>query len=131
MDRATENDTRPATAQSAPTLTDDPLLRLLYQSAPPTGPEAIRCVQYPGEMDLRGIPVICLGCRANRDWLLINQSRHVWITCRCGKQWLEPELTRADFDALVDIPEVARYPNLRAGLVALGFDGAFAGAYIG
>ena len=47
------------------------------------------------------------------------------------KQWLEPELTRADFDALVDIPEVARYPNLQAGLVALGFDGAFAGTYIG
>lgn len=82
-------------------------------------------------MDSRfGIPVMCSACRARRDWLLINHGRNVWVRCRCGNQWLEPEISRADFDALVGGPHGTTYPSVEAGLAALGFDGVFAGIYL-
>ncbi|NHI05766.1 hypothetical protein STPH2_1129 [Streptomyces sp. KO7888] len=73
---------------------------------------------------------MCSACRARRDWLLINHGRNVWVRCRCGNQWLEPEISRADFDALVGGPQGTTYPSVEAGLAALGFDGAFAGIYL-
>ena len=77
-----------------------------------------------------GIPVMCSACRARRDWLLINHGRNVWVRCRCSNQWLEPEISRADFDALIAIPDGTTYPSVEQGLAALGFDGAFAGIYL-
>ncbi|QMU79040.1 hypothetical protein GXW83_28390 [Streptacidiphilus sp. PB12-B1b] len=102
-------------------------LQVRYEAEPPAGPDAVRCLTYPYAMDLRGIPVICPADRARQDWLLINQHNNVWIICRCGHQWHEPELARADFDALVLIPTLAQYPSVQAALTALGFDGTFAG----
>ncbi|MET9205507.1 hypothetical protein ACFVG1_00340 [Streptomyces bacillaris] len=72
----------------------------------------------------------CTACRARRDWLLINHGRNVWVCCRCSNQWLEPEISRADFDALIAIPDGTIYPSVEQGLAALGFDGAFAGTYL-
>ncbi|MFD4511746.1 hypothetical protein [Streptomyces sp. NPDC058457] len=123
------------TTESAPALpvlpTDtDHQLQLAYESKSAEGPGATRCVGHPRELALGGIPVICSGCRARRDWLLINQGRNVWIRCRCGNQWLEPEISRADFDALIGGPNGTTYPSVEAGLVALGFDGVFAGIYL-
>ncbi|WP_199827626.1 hypothetical protein [Streptomyces specialis] len=96
----------------------------------PGGPNAARCVRHPEELALRGIPVLCPSCLAHRDWLLINQGRHIWIRCRCGAQWLEPEITRADFDAMLDAPEWAVYPSIQSAMTALGFDSVFCGAYL-
>src|SRR5689334_14127392 len=90
-------------AEPTPVLPDllagnDALLQLDYKTQPPTGPGATRCLNHPSELSLRGIPVICRACRARRDWLLINRGRNVWIVCRCSSQWLDPEISRADFD---------------------------------
>lgn len=109
---------------------DDPLLRLQNETRTSSGPGATRSLSHLPELSLRGIPVICSTCRARRDWLLINHGRHVWICCRCSNQWLEPEITRADIDAMIDIPDSTTYPSVDQGLAALGFDGAFAGTYL-
>jgi hypothetical protein len=108
----------------------DPLLQLGYETQPPGGPGATRCLSHPRTLALGGIPVMCTDCRARRDWLLINHGRNVWIVCRCSNQWLEPEISRADFDALIAIPDGTTYPSVEQGLAALGFDGAFAGTYL-
>ncbi|MEU9484517.1 hypothetical protein AB0D83_12780 [Streptomyces decoyicus] len=123
------------TAEPAPVLPvlpagTDPLLRLEYEMQQPSGPGATRCLSHPAELALRGIPVRCSACRARRDWLLINHGRNVWIVCRCSNQWLEPEISRTDFDALIAIPDPRTYPSVEEGLAALGFDGAFAGTYL-
>ncbi|MFF4757793.1 hypothetical protein [Streptomyces sp. NPDC001292] len=107
----------------------DPLLQLRCETWPADGPGAIRCVGHSRELALSGIPVTCSACQARRDWLLINHGRNVWIRCRCGNQWLEPEISRADFDALIGGPNGTTYPSVEAGLFALGFDGVFAGIY--
>ncbi|WP_241563520.1 NAD(P)H-dependent oxidoreductase [Streptomyces sp. E1N211] len=39
-------------------------------------------------------------------------------------------ISRADFDALIGGPNGTTYPSVEAGLVALGFDGVFAGIYL-
>ncbi|WP_234330484.1 hypothetical protein [Streptomyces acidiscabies] len=61
-----------------------------------------RCLSHSRELALRGIPVRCTARRARRDRLLINHGRNVWVCC-CGDQWLEPEISRADFDALISV----------------------------
>ena len=108
----------------------DPLLQLEYETQPPSGPGATRCLSHPRPLALRGIPVMCTACRARRDWLLINHGRNVWIVCRCSNQWLEPEISRTDFDALIALPDGTTYPSVEQGLAALGFDGAFVGTYL-
>ncbi|MFT2015268.1 hypothetical protein ACMA1D_05385 [Streptomyces sp. 796.1] len=65
----------------------------------------------------------CSACNARCDWLLINHRRN--------NQWLEPETTRADFDALIAVPDSTVYPSVEQDLVALGFEGVLAGAYLG
>ncbi|MFC9329052.1 hypothetical protein [Kitasatospora sp. NPDC057015] len=107
----------------------DPLLQLEYLTQPPSGPDAVRLAGCPTELALRGIPVTCSACRARRDWLLINHRRHVWIGCRCGAEWLEPEITRGDLDAMLANPTWTHYRSLDEAQVALGFDGIFAGLY--
>lgn len=130
MPRTTNRPTEPTLVLPVlPSGTDSPL-QLHYETQPPDGPGATRCLSHPRELALRGIPVMCTACRAQRDWLLINHGRNVWICCRCSNQWLEPEISRADFDALVAGPDGTTYPSVEQGLAALGFDGAFAGTYL-
>lgn len=117
------------------TLTDPskttPVAHELRSSAAPTGPHRTRVVAHPGAYALRGIPVRCTACGARRDWALINQGRHVWVRCRCGHEWHEPEITRADFDALVRSGGAITYPSAEHALDSLGFDGSFRGLYLG
>ncbi|MBP3080743.1 hypothetical protein WP39_25485 [Streptomyces sp. 604F] len=127
--RTTTRTTEPAPALPLPTGTD-PLLQLQVETRPADGPGVIRCVGHSRELALGGIPMMCSACRARRDRLLINHGPNVWVRCRCGNQWLEPEINRADFDALVGGPHGTTYPSVEAGLAALGFDGVFAGAYL-
>jgi hypothetical protein len=77
------------------------------------------------------MPVWCTACGARRDWAFINQGRHVWVRCRCRHEWHEPDLTRADFDALVLPGAGAGYANVDEMLAVLGFDGSFRGMYLG
>ncbi|OSP41626.1 hypothetical protein B7767_20180 [Streptomyces sp. 13-12-16] len=128
--RSTDRTTEPAPALPVLPTDTDPLLQLQYETRPTDGPGAIRCVGHSRELALGGIPVMCSACQARRDWLLISHGRNVWIRCRCGDQWLEPEISRADFDALIGGPNGTTYPSVEAGLVALGFDGVFAGIYL-
>jgi hypothetical protein len=111
----------------------DPLPQPHSASQEPTGPTAVRILGCPSEYKLSGIPVLCSGCNARRDWLFINQGRHVWIRCRCGHQWAEPEITRADFDELpLHTPmKWTNYPTVTAATHDLGFDGIFGGLYLG
>ncbi|MFE5735459.1 hypothetical protein ACFQ7A_31735 [Streptomyces sp. NPDC056528] len=128
--RTTDHTTKPAPALPVLSAGTDPLLQLQNEMQSADGPGVTRCVSHPHELALDGIPVMCSTCRARRDWLLINHGRHVWVRCRCGDQWLEPEISRADFDALIAGPYGTTYPSVEEGLVALGFDGAFAGIYL-
>lgn len=126
-EQLTASPTTPAVQTPA---ASDPLLQLEYETQPPSGPGAVRCAQCPHELAMRGIPVTCSACRARRDWLLINHGRRVWIRCRCGSEWLEPEITRKDFDAMLVDPSWTYYPTLEQARIALGFDGTFAGLYL-
>ena len=130
MLRTTDRPTEPAPVLPALPVGTDPLLQLEYETQPPSGPGVTRCLNHPRELALRGIPVTCTACHARRDWLLINHGRNVWIVCRCSNQWPEPEISRADFDALIATPDGTTYPSVEQGLAALGFDGAFAGTYL-
>ncbi|MDI3408936.1 hypothetical protein [Streptomyces cavernicola] len=128
--RTTDRTTEPAPALPVLPAGTDPLLQLQYEPRPANGPGATRCLSHPHELALGGIPATCSTCRARRDWLLINHGRNVWIRCRCSNQWLEPEISRADFDALIDSPDVTNYTSVEQCLVALGFDGVFSGIYL-
>ncbi|MFF3973222.1 hypothetical protein ACFYZ6_25650 [Streptomyces rubiginosohelvolus] len=128
--RTTTRTTEPAPALLILPAGTDPLLQLQAETRPADGPGAIRCVGHSRELALGGIPAMCSACRARRDWLLINHGRNVWVRCRCGNQWLELEVSRADFDALIASPYGTTYPSVEEGLVALGFDGTFAGIYL-
>ncbi|MGV9939655.1 hypothetical protein [Streptomyces sp. NPDC003401] len=128
--RTTDRTTEPAPALPVLPTGTDPLLQLQYETRPTDGPGSIRCVGHSHELALGGIPVMCSACQARRDWLLISHGRNVWVRCRCGDQWLEPEISRADFDAMIDIADGTTYPSIEQGLIALGFDGVFAGIYL-
>lgn len=130
MLRTTNHTTKPAPVLPVLPIGTDPLLQLQNETRSADGPGATRCVSHSHELALGGIPVMCSGCLARRDWLLINHGRNVWVRCRCGNQWLEPEISRADFDALIAGPYGTTYPSVEEGLVSLGFDGVFAGIYL-
>ncbi|MFD7093077.1 hypothetical protein [Streptomyces sp. NPDC059883] len=126
--RTTDHPAEPTPVLPVLPASTDPLLQLEYETQPPSGLGATRCLSHPRELVLREIPVMCTDCRARRDWLLINHGRNVWVCCRCSNQWLEPEISRADFDALIALP--GAYLSVEQGLIALGFDGVFAGIYL-
>lgn len=130
MLRTTDHHVESTPVLPAVSAESDPLLQLQYETQLPSGPGATRCLSHPPELSLRGIPMMCSACRARRDWLLINRGRNVWVRCRCSNQWLEPEISRADFDAMIAIPDGTTYPSVEQGLAALGFDGAFVGTYL-
>ena len=126
----TDHREAPASDLTASPAATNPLPRLTYAPEPTSAPNTVRGLNHPHELVLRGIPVMCSACGARRDWLLINQGRHVWISCRCSHQWLEPEISRADYEAMVAVPGGTSYPSVKQGLSALGFDGSFAGTYL-
>ena len=78
MLRTTDRPVEPTPAPTTSPAGTDPLLQLEYETQPPSGPGATRCLNHPRELSLRGIPVMCSTCRARRDWLLINHGRNVW-----------------------------------------------------
>jgi hypothetical protein len=90
----------------------------------------LRYLRHPQALALRGMPVICRSCDARRDWLMMNQGRDTWVYCRCGTHWLEPEITRAAFEALDRLPDTIGYPTIAEALAAMGFDGSFSGTYL-
>lgn len=101
-----------------------------WEPEQPQDPSHVRLLQHHVEITLRGVTVMCPSCSARRDWLLINQYKHVWIRCRCAHQWLEPEITRADFNAMIAVPDAISHPSLEEAVITLGFDGVLAGAYL-
>ncbi|MFD8781913.1 hypothetical protein [Kitasatospora sp. NPDC059599] len=131
MTRTTEHTTTaPAPISTPVPAASDPLLQLEYETQTPSGSEAVRGLLHPAELALRGMPVACSACQARRDWLLLNHRRNVWVRCRCGNEWLESEITRKDFDALIASPTWTHHPSTDAARVTLGFDGTFAGVYL-
>lgn len=130
MLRTIHQQAEPTAALSPAPAVSDPLPQLRYETQPPAGPSAHRYLRHPGEISLRGIPVMCGKCGARRDWMITNYRRDVWIRCRCRHQWLEPEITRADFDTMAALPDHTTYPTVEQALADLGFDGTFAGIYI-
>lgn len=130
MLRATGRQTEPSAPPSPLPVGGDPLRQLQYETEPPIGPGVTRCTGHSRELALRGIPVMCSACQARRDWILINHGRNVWIRCRCGNQWLEPEITRVDFESMITSPNWTNYPTLEQAMTARGFDGSFAGTYL-
>lgn len=110
--RTTDHHVEPTPVLPAATVGSDPMPQLQYETQPPSGPRATRYLSHPPELSLRGIPVMCSACRARRDWLLINHGRDVWVRCRCSNQWPEPEINRADFDAMIAIPDGTTYPSV-------------------
>lgn len=86
----------------------------------------IRAVPHPGELDARGIPIVCPNCRARRDWLLLNVRRQVFVRCRCAAEWHEPDLTRAYFDQHYTEPE-HEWDDYDTAMMSLGYDGLLAG----
>lgn len=130
MLRTTDRTTEAAPALPVLPVGTDPLLQLQYETRLADGSGTTRCLSHPHKLALGGIPVMCSTCRARRDWLLINHGRNVWVRCRCGNQWLEPEISRANFDALIDSPDVANFQSVEECLAVLGFDGIFTGTYL-
>ncbi|WP_234436843.1 hypothetical protein [Streptomyces maremycinicus] len=110
-------------------LGDDPLLRLQQETQLGDGSIGLRATTHPEEIVITGIPVMCPQCGARRDWMVICDRDEVSIRCRCAHQWVERELTRADYEAMIDVGG-QDYPNLEAAAQAAGYDGTFAGVYV-
>ena len=87
----------------------------------------IRMVPHPDELRRRGRVLTCTRCRASRDWLLLNVRSEVFVRCRCANEWLEPDLSRAEFDE--SFTRVERtWDTFEEAVTALAFDGLLAGA---
>jgi hypothetical protein len=95
---------------------------------PALGSPLIRIVQHPDELNPRGFPITCTACRAERDWLLLETLRRVFVRCRCGHEWEEAELDAEFFDANFTYADRV-WPNADQALKALGYTGEFAGIY--
>ncbi|POX43048.1 hypothetical protein C3486_02165 [Streptomyces sp. Ru73] len=107
---------------------DDPLLRLQHESEPDH--PRIRFTTHTDPITITGITVMCPACAVRRDWMVIcDVPGRVFLRCRCAHQWHEPELTRADFDAMIDAPD-RKYPSLEAAARHTGHDGTLAGTYL-
>ncbi|MFE0187595.1 hypothetical protein [Streptomyces sp. NPDC059008] len=120
----------PRTAQPATTSGDDPLLRLQQETQPAGDNIGLRATTHPEEIRITGIAVMCPQCGARRDWMVICDRNEISIRCRCAHQWVERELTRADYMAMIGEGIGQDYPSLEAAAQAAGYDGALAGAYL-
>ncbi|MFJ8532865.1 hypothetical protein [Streptomyces sp. NPDC093591] len=110
-------------------LGDDPLLRLQQETQLGDGNIGLRATTHPEEIVITGIPVMCPQCGARRDWMVICDRNEISIRCRCAHQWVECELTRADYEAMIDVGG-HDYPSLEAAAQAAGYDGTLAGVYL-
>lgn len=110
-------------------LGDDPLLRLQQEMQLGDGNIGLRATIHPEEIVIAGIPVMCPQCGARRDWMVICDRNEISIRCRCAHQWVERELTRADYEAMIDVGG-QDYPSLEAAAQAAGYDGTLAGIYL-
>lgn len=110
-------------------LGDDPLWRLQEEMQLGDGSIDLRATTHPEEIVITGIPVMCPRCGARRDWMVICDRNEISIRCRCAHQWVERELTRADYEAMIDVGG-QDYPSLEAAAQAAGYDGTLAGIYL-
>ncbi|MDF3291902.1 hypothetical protein [Streptomyces silvisoli] len=122
-------DREPKTTDQPTAPLDDPLLRLQEELQEPDTPGYSRSVLHPHELTITGIIVMCPACGARRDWLIICDGSRVSIRCRCAHQWAEPEISHADFDAMISGPGT-NYTNFTAAVRATGYDGTLAGTYL-
>ncbi|MFE5908711.1 hypothetical protein ACFQ6B_06440 [Streptomyces wedmorensis] len=111
------------------TAADDPLLRLQEETRLGDGIIRLRATTHPEEIRIGGVLVMCPHCGARRDWMVICDRSEISIRCRCAHQWVEPELTHADYEALIDVGG-RDYPSLEAAAQAVGYDGTLAGTYL-
>lgn len=113
----------------ATTSGDDPLLRL-QEASEPDDSIRIETTTHADPITITGITVMCPKCAARRDWLVICVRRNqIFLRCRCAHEWHEPELTRADFDAMAG-EGGQKYPSLEAVARDTGYDGTLAGTYL-
>ncbi|WP_328549860.1 hypothetical protein [Streptomyces sp. NBC_00366] len=110
-------------------LGDAPLRRLQDQMQLGDGSIGLRATTHPEEIVIAGIPVMCPRCGARRDWMVICDRNEISIRCRCAHQWVERELTRADYEAMIELGG-QDYPSLEAAAQAAGYDGTLAGIYL-
>ncbi|MGW1281732.1 hypothetical protein ACWD4V_32870 [Streptomyces tsukubensis] len=136
-DQQPRTTTQPAPAPEptpalAPASGDDPLHRLQEETCPEglRMRRRIRTTNHPEELFITGLVVICPNCSARRDWMILCDGNQIDIRCRCAHQWHEPELTRADFEAMVDVVPGTLYPSLEDVARATGYDGTFTGMYL-
>jgi hypothetical protein len=121
-------DLKPQRTALPQTAADDPLLRLQQESHPYGDNVDLRATTHPEEIAITGIPVMCPKCGARRDWMVICDGNEISIRCRCAHQWVERELTRADYEAMIDVGG-QDYPSLEAAARAAGYDGTLTGVY--
>ncbi|WP_328337048.1 hypothetical protein [Streptomyces violaceus] len=112
-----------------PALGDDPLLRLQQETQLGDGSIGLRATTHHEAITITGIPVMCPQCGARRDWMVVCDRNEISIRCRCAHQWVERELTRADYEAMIDVGG-QDYPSLEAAAQAAGYDGTLAGVYL-
>ncbi|MFM9371873.1 hypothetical protein [Streptomyces sp. Da 82-17] len=108
---------------------EDPLLRLQRETHLGDGAARLRFTTHPEEIRITGMLVMCPSCGARRDWMVICDGNEISIRCRCAHQWSERELTRADYEAMIDVVGGRDHPSLEAGAQATGYDGTLAGTY--
>ncbi|MGW1374711.1 hypothetical protein ACWD6P_10635 [Streptomyces sp. NPDC002446] len=120
----------PRTALPETASGDDPLLRLQQEMQPADGKIGLRATTHPEEIVITGITVMCPSCGARRDWMVICDRSEVGIRCRCAHQWVERELTRADYLAMIGEGIGQDYPSLESAAQAAGYDGVLAGTYL-
>lgn len=125
-----ENLQDPGTLLPEMTSGDDPLLRLQQEAQPSGGHIGLRATTHPEEIRITGIPVICSQGGARRDWMVICDRDEVSIRCRCAHQWVERELTRADYLAMIGEGIGQDYPSLEAAAQAAGYNGTLVGIYL-
>ncbi|MEU5838723.1 hypothetical protein ABZ820_34375 [Streptomyces diacarni] len=108
---------------------DDPLLRL-QEASKPDDSIWTYTTTHPGPITVTGITVMCAQCGARRDWMVICDRRNqIFLRCRCAHEWHEPELTRADYQAMAG-EGGQKYPSLDAVVRDAGYDGTLAGTYL-
>ncbi|MGP3948491.1 hypothetical protein [Streptomyces sp. 7N604] len=120
----------PRTVLPETTSGDDPLLRLQHEMQPFNDNIGLRATTHPEEIVVTGITVMCSQCGARRDWMVICDRNEISIRCRCSHQWIERELTRADYQAMIDDGVGRDFPSLQAAAQAAGYDGTLAGTYL-
>ncbi|GGU75915.1 hypothetical protein GCM10010211_47330 [Streptomyces albospinus] len=98
--------------------------------SPRAGTSVCAATTHPEEIRITGITVMCSQRGARRDWMVICDRNEISIRCRCAHQWVERELTRADYMAMIGEGIGQDYPSLEAAAQAAGYDGTLAGTYL-